>query len=529
MNPESAGVELAEPHLRGLLASAGLDVAYARAEGNVLYRQDDDGRETPVIDFAGGYGSLILGHNHPEIVARAKELLDGQAPIHAQFSAHPYATRLAAELNRIIHRETGIEEPYYATFANTGAEAIEAAVKHAELDRVLRQTELLAEIEAAAKEAEAAVREGTAAVPDAVHARLGVERPAAGEDPLAPLLAELDRRNALVSSRPPVFLALEGGFHGKLMGSVQLTHNEGYRAPFASLGVHARFVPRGRPDALKEVLEESRASLLQLGVEGGEIRLVERAHPVFGAFLLEPIQGEGGIQPLTPEDARHIQEFADASGCPLVIDEIQSGMGRTGALLSSSQLGLRGDYYALAKSLGGGIAKASVMLVREARYRAQFELVHSSTFAKDAFSCHIGLKVLELLEADNGRAYQQATERGAALEAALERVRAAFPDVVEEVRGRGLMLGFEFRDQSGASNEVIGGAARGGLFGYVIAGHLLNGHAIRTFPTASAVNTLRFEPSVLLGDDEIERLETALTDVCVILREGASDRLVLGG
>lgn len=525
MNPELAVPELAEPYLRGLLTSAGLDVEYVRGEGNTLYRLDAKGQETPVLDYAGGYGSLIFGHNNPEIVARARELLDGNVPVHAQFSFHPYANRLAAELNRIVHRELGTDEPYYATFANSGAEAVEAAVKHAELDRVLRVSESLEELAAGVERARAAVDDGSATVPDAVYAQLSTGR-AAG-DPLASVIAEITRRNAERAARAPVLLALEGGFHGKLMGSVQLTHNEAYRTPFAALGVRARFVPRGSREALDEVLVEERGVLLGLTVQDGEVRVVEREHPVLCAFLLEPIQGEGGIRPLSDDDARIIQEFADATGCPLVLDEIQSGLGRTGSLLASSQMGLRGDYYTLAKSLGGGLAKASVMLVRQTRYRAQFELVHSSTFAKDAFSCHLALKVLEMLERDGGRAYRQATERGAALRATLEKIRTAFPDVVKEVRGRGLMLGFAFHDQSAAEHPAIREAAGGGLFGYVIAGHLLNRHSIRTFPTASAVDTLRFEPSLLITDEEIGRLEEALTDVCVILREQAGERLVL--
>ncbi|MET9558355.1 aminotransferase class III-fold pyridoxal phosphate-dependent enzyme [Streptomyces sp. NPDC006645] len=515
--------ELAEPNLRALLATAGLDVEYVRAEGNTLYRRNEDGTETPVVDYAGGYGSLIFGHNHPAVVARARQLLDEQSPVHAQFSSHPYANELAAELNRIVHRETGTDEPYYATFANSGAEAVEAAVKHAEMDRVLRLGEILAEIEAGSEQVRAAVTAGQVTVAADVPGRLGLTGQATAED----VLAEVTRRNAEQGGRAPVFLALEGGFHGKLMGSVQLTHNEGYRTPFAALGARTRFVPQDRPEALREILEQERGTLLQPALDGGELRLVERPHPAFCAFLLEPVQGEGGIRPLSVEFARRIQEFGESADCPLVIDEIQSGMGRTGALLASSHLGLRGDYYVLAKALGGGIAKAAVMLVRAARYRPQFELVHSSTFAKDHFSCHLALKVLELLEADGGRAYRQATERGAALESMLDKVRAAFPDVVKEVRGRGLMLGLEFQDQSEAEDEVIRDASRSGLFGYVVAGHLLNAHAIRTFPTASAVSTLRFEPSILITDEEIDLLERALTDVCGILREQASHRLAV--
>ncbi|MEU3984593.1 aminotransferase class III-fold pyridoxal phosphate-dependent enzyme [Streptomyces sp. NPDC026672] len=527
MNSETAAPELAEPHLRRLLGTAGLDVEYVSAQGNTLYRRAGDGRVVPVLDFAGGYGSLILGHNHPEIVARARELLDERTPVHAQFSSHPYANRLAAELNRIVHRELGVDEPYYATFANSGAEAVEAAVKHAELDRGLRLSALLEQSAASAEDTRAAVLGGRAAIPAGVYERLDVPRPARDEDGIELLIAEAERRNTAVAGRPPVLLALDNGFHGKLIGSVQLTHNPGYRTPFAALGLSTRFVPMDRPDVLKEILEQERDTLYEIRHRDGRVELAEHGHPAFCAFLLEPIQGEGGIRPLSAKFAADIQEFGREADCPIVVDEVQSGMGRTGALLASAALGLRGDYYALAKALGGGIAKASVMLVREARYRPEFEIVHSSTFAKDSFSCHIALKVLELLEKDGGRAYQQAAERGAALAAMLERVGAAHPDVVKEVRGRGLMQGFEFHDQSGAADPLLAGAARSGLFGYVIAGHLLHAHGIRTFPTASAVHTLRFEPSVLLTDDEIDRLERALTDVAEIVRDQASGRLAV--
>ncbi|MTE21462.1 aminotransferase class III-fold pyridoxal phosphate-dependent enzyme [Streptomyces sp. TRM43335] len=527
MNAETAVPELAEPNLRRLLGTAGLDVEYVSGEGNVLHRRTADGSLTPVLDLAGGYGSLVLGHNHPEIVARARELLDARSPVHAQFSSHPYANELATELNRIIHRELGVSEPYYATFANSGAEAVEAAVKHAELDRGLRLSSILDTIAARAEEARTAVLSGAATVPAPVYERLGVTRPARDEDGVALLIAEAERRNTAVAGRAPVLLALEGGFHGKLIGSVQLTHNEGYRAPFAALGLRTRFVPMDRPDVLKEVMEQERGTLYEIRQRAGRVEVAEHDHPTYCAFLLEPIQGEGGIRPLSRKFAEDIQQFGRDTDCPVVVDEVQSGMGRTGALLASSALGLRGDYYALAKALGGGIAKAAVMLVRETRYRPEFELVHSSTFAKDSFSCHIALKVLELLEAEDGRAYRQATERGEALAAMLQRIGAAFPDVVKEVRGRGLMQGFEFHDQSRARDARLAEAARSGLFGYVIAGHLLHAHGIRTFPTASAVHTLRFEPSLLLTDEEIGLLDRALTDVCQIVREQASERLAV--
>ncbi|MGW3939385.1 aspartate aminotransferase family protein [Streptomyces phaeochromogenes] len=521
---ESTELELAEPFLREVLGTAGLAVEYVRAEANLLFRLGPDGTEIPVVDYAGGYGSVLFGHNHPAIVERARELLDAGTPVHAQFSRHPYANRLAGELNRIIHRELGTDEPYFAIFASTGAEAVEAAVKHAELDRGIRLLELQDELAANRELARAAVAAGTAKVTDGAYAQLGVTAPPSG-DGFDAFAEELTRRNTEQLASPPLFLALEGGFHGKLAASVQLTHNEAYRTPFRSLAAQARFVPRERPEALKEIHAEERRTVWDLTVSGGQVHLTAREFPVFCAFLVEPVQGEGGIHVLSADSAAEIQRFCAEIDCPVVVDEIQSGMGRTGTLLASSQIGLRGDYYTLAKTLGGGIAKTSVMLVREARYRKAFEIVHSSTFAKDSFSCHVALKVLELLEADDGAAYRLAVERGAALRAALTKVREDFPEVVEDVRGKGLMLGMEFRDHSQSSSRILREAASGGLFGYVLAGHLLHRHAIRTFPTASAVGTLRFEPSLYVSDEQIAQLEAGLRDVCQILREEAGERL----
>jgi acetylornithine/succinyldiaminopimelate/putrescine aminotransferase len=510
---------LAEPYLLGWLSSLGLDVEYTRAKGNTLWFRGPDGAEVPVLDFAGGYGSLMLGHHHPEIVELAQRLLASGVPVHAQFSRHPYAHDLASALNAIIRRELKTTDSYAAIFANSGAEAVEAAVKHAELDRVFRGRELADEIAAHIERARSSVATDDAVVSPAALEMLGLARETGVEE----ALTEVVRRNAEALARPPVLLSLEGSFHGKLIGSVQLTHNSGYRTPFSALSAQARFIPRDRPQALKEIVERERVTLFDISVENGVVGVVPRDAPVFCALLLEPIQGEGGIHVITEEFARAVQEICASVACPVIVDEVQSGMGRSGAFLAGSRIRLRGDYIVLAKSLGGGLAKASVLLVRQARYRSEFELVHSSTFAKDAFSCHIALKVLELLEADDGRAYRLAEERGAQLLDMFNALCAEFPDVLKEARGVGLMLGLEFHDQSAAASPLI--REQAGTLGYAIAGHLLREHRIRTFPTASAVATLRFEPSVFLTDAEIGRLEAALRAVCALLREQDGRRL----
>ncbi|MFE0424856.1 aspartate aminotransferase family protein [Streptomyces sp. NPDC058953] len=543
--------ELADPLLLQWLAALGLGVEYVRGEGNTLFLTADDGTETAVIDYAGGYGSLVLGHNHPGIVAAARSFLDAGTPTLAQGSRQPAASRVAAVLDGIVRREFGTDEPYFSVFSNSGAESVEVALKHAEFDRGLRIRAIHEEIAGHLDAAAAAVRAGEAKPPDAVFEALGIgaaaepapDTPHTPDDAGAPdNAADNDtsdtggewwvravlRENARRAARPPLLLTLEGSFHGKLIGSVQLTHNAAYRTPFEAMAPPARFIPFDRPEALAGVFERERGVLLDVVVENGEVGVRERGFPVFAAFVCEVILGEGGIRRVTPGAAAEIQRACAAADCPIVVDEIQSGMGRTGAFFASSHIGLRADYYTLAKGLGGGLAKTAVTLIRGGRYRPEFELVHTSTFAKDTFSSTIALRTLELLEADDGRAYRLAREGGERLTEVFDALRAAFPEVVKDVRGTGLMLGLELHDQSGSVMEAVRDAARSGTFGYLVAGYLLRVHRIRTFPTASAVNTLRFEPSVLLTEEEVRRLDIALRELCEVLREG-DERAFIGG
>nr|ALP32049.1 CycI [Streptomyces sp. NCIB 11649] len=518
--------DLVDTELHRAVSQVGLDVEYTRSRGNTMWARGKDGGEIAVTDFISGYGSLILGHNNPEIVARAKELLDRDTPVHAQVSLRPEAASVAAALNRIVHREFGTDEPHHAVFANSGAEAVEVAVKHAEMDRRLRLAELLVAVEEHITEARGAIAQGTAALAPAVLTALGLPATAAPEVALDALEARVrafdDHTHPAIAPR---LLSLVGGFHGKLMGSIQLTHNPQFRTPFTELSAQSRFVPVDRPDALRAVFEAERTPLLDVSVEDGVVDVVERDAPVFCALLVEPVQGEGGIVPISPEFAKELQSLSAEFDCPLVIDEVQTGAGRSGAFFAGSLLPLRGDYYTLAKSLGGGLAKTAVTLIREARYRPQFELVHSSTFAKDAFSSGIALKVLELLEADGGAAYGVAAERGARLVEALEAVRAEYDDIISDVRGVGLLVGVEFADRSAVGSPMVRQTQPAGLFGFLVSGFLLHEHRIRVMPTGSAPNTLRLEPSIALTDDEISGLAEGLREVCAILRDQDDARL----
>ncbi|WP_309112043.1 aminotransferase class III-fold pyridoxal phosphate-dependent enzyme [Saccharothrix sp.] len=498
MNPVVDKPELAEPYMFAWLAANGLGVEYTRSKKDSLFYRDADGAEVEVLDLVGGYGSTIHGHNNPELVEYAKSLLDAGTPIHAQFSRHPYANDLAWTLNTIVRRELGTDEHYQVIFANSGAEANEVAIKHAEMDRVLKIGEALAEVEAHIEAAIAAAAAG--ATVDA--------SPLPGST-LDEVVAALRAANTERAATPPVYLAPNGSFHGKLAGSIQLTHNVSYRTPFSAMAAQCRFLPL-EPDAVADAIAAESRTLLDLAVDGDVIRVVERPLPVISAFVLEPIQGEAGIRILDADALARVREVLDAAGIRVIVDEVQSGMGRSGAFFAASHLGLRGDYITLAKSLGGGIAKAAVTLIRSSIYRTDFELLHTSTYAKDSFSTLIAARAVDMLEADDGAAYRKAAERGDKLLAMLNSLREEFGDVVKDVRGKGLMTGLEFHDLSDSESDILAEQARGGLIGYMFSGYLLREHNMRVFPTASATSTLRFEPSIHITDEEIARAEVGL-------------------
>ncbi|MFS8204679.1 aminotransferase class III-fold pyridoxal phosphate-dependent enzyme [Streptomyces sp. CWNU-52B] len=508
----------AEALLTGVLGTFGLDVEYVRAEKNSLYYLDDAGAEVPVLDLVGGWGSLMLGHNHPEIVAYAKELLDAGWPVHSQHSAHPVADQVGALVNGILGREFPGAEPYSITFANSGAEAVETAVKHCEFDRVLKVKSLFEQIEWNADVALNAVLDGSAALPDDTSVLPGdVPVPTTVEE-FGALLGAVVEYNVAKAGTTPVFFALERAFHGKLTGSTQFTYNPVFRAAFASLGLPVKFVSPTDVTVFENLVAEQRTAVLDLEVVDGRVTLVERDFPVVAGLIVEPIQGEGGIHELDRAFVARIREVCDEVACPIVVDEIQTGMGRTGKFFASADIGLLGDYYLLGKSLGGGIGKTSALLIRQSRYRPEFELVHSSTFAKDGFSTALALRTLELLEAEDGAAYDRAAERGARIIGMLRELADAYPDVVADVRGKGLLIGFDFTDQFDASSPVIREKARAGQLVFQLGSYLQLVHHIRTGPTASVPTMLRIEPSIYISDEEIEQLRAGLTDVCEILR-----------
>jgi acetylornithine/succinyldiaminopimelate/putrescine aminotransferase/predicted amino acid dehydrogenase len=499
-----------KPRVAEVLEAVGLDVAYSRAEGDYLFCRGASGEEVRVLDMLGGFGASLLGHNHPTLIARARDVLAAKRPFNAQASVRELAGRLADRLSERVKRATG--QDCVVTLAATGAEAIEAALKLAELDRGARVARRLREIARTGRTPKVRVAPG--ALERA--ARLLGEPIASPQELVSRVLAHAER----ALDTPPVFLSLERAFHGKSTGALSLTANARFRDAWHHLSLRTVFLPVGDERALARAIEDAtvRHLSLRLGADGA-LDVEEATFVRVAAAFVEPIQGEGGVRVVPDAYLRALRATADAHGFLLVFDEIQCGMGRTGTFLASEPSGVSADAYALSKSLGGGLAKVSALLVDRARYEVEFGLLHTSTFAEDDYASGVALGVLELLDRDDGALLRACATKGEHLRAMLAALAKRYPAQIRDVRGRGLMVGLELTRMEGSPSPFLRVASEQGLLGYVVAGYLLHEEGIRVAPTLSSPETIRLQPSAYVELAELDRFGEAIERVAIALRD----------
>jgi acetylornithine/succinyldiaminopimelate/putrescine aminotransferase len=521
----AAFAEHVKPLLAARLRAIGLDVAYHRARGDRLVRRDERGADLEVLDMIGGFGASLFGHNHPALVARAVDLLRREVPIQAQASLRPATGLLGQRLAARAERAAG--RPFMAHFANSGAEAVEAAIKHAEMERRRRVDEILARLGNQQHEVRRRLREHSAHLPEALFARAARLFGLARIDGVDELFLRLYHRALDALDRPPLFLAVEGAFHGKTSGSLKLTHRAEYQAPWRSIGPATRFLAVDRPEALDEALAAATVGWVDLAIgPTGAVELTPRELVNVTACFVEPIQGEGGVRAIAPATLRALRAAADRHGFPLVFDEIQSGMGRTGRFFAAEHAGVAGDYYLLSKALGGGIAKISALLVARDRYLEEFGYLHTSTFADDDLSSEIALAALDLLEADGEALMRRCGETGEWFLARLRDLMARHPDQIRDVRGSGLLIGVELATQEDSPSPFIRLLGEQELLGFMVSGWFLHEEGIRIAPTLSARATIRLEPSAYVERADLERVCAALDRLAHILRRGDAYALV---
>jgi len=515
--------EHCRPKLAALLEATSLDVAFCSASGASLV----DVAGSTVTDFVGGFGATLFGHNHPELKRLALELLSADSPMHAQVSNRAAAGELARKLASLMPGTAR----YLAHFSNSGTEAIEAALKHAykvHLDRVRRQFEEIA-------------RETNGLYHQLEERALSVELPG-GKTPVD-FRDDLDRHNLEQFEhfqKHPVAIAFLGSFHGKTTSALKLTYNQSFREGFEGLSaIETEFVDPLHSERLSEIAEAKTCQFLRPVVREKRILLEPAPVARVMAFLIEPIQGEGGIRPIPNATmdwiASHRREFS----VPLIVDEIQTGCGRTGRFLAIEDTALVGsnpEYVVLSKALGGGLVKIAATLIRSDILDHDFGILHSSTFAEDDFSCRIAQRALDLMTRDNGAVLKSVRIKGEYLRRKLAELQTKYPELVREVRGRGLMLGLEFTDLSRQS-PFFRAAGRQGILSILFASYLLRHHQLRVLgpltnllkgnPGKTRHSVLRLQPSVVIADAEIDRLVVALDEALAIVQ--ANDEALLVG
>jgi acetylornithine/N-succinyldiaminopimelate aminotransferase len=227
----------------------------------------------------------------------------------------------------------------------------------------------------------------------------------------------------------------------------------------------------------------------------GDAQATERAMgPDVCAIIVEALQGEGGVTPAPPGFLAELRKMADAHGALLLVDEVQTGVGRLGRFLATSQSGVRADAVSLAKGLGGGFPIGAI-LTTDRLAGALPPGSHGSTFGGNPLACAAALSVLKIL--DEQRLIEGARTKGDALDVLLRQVVHDLPEVCEQTRGEGLLRGLVLREGI-ASRDVVARLQQAGVLIIVAGDHVL-----------------RFAPPLVVSEAELEEGVRALREVLV--------------
>lgn len=259
------------------------------------------------------------------------------------------------------------------------------------------------------------------------------------------------------------FIATENAFHGRTRGALSVTHKEKYRKPFEPLAP-AVFVPYDDADAIRNAINENTAGV-----------------------ILEPIQGEGGV--IIPSDGflKEVREMCDETGTLLILDEVQTGFGRTGKWFAKEHSGIKPDIMTTAKAMGGGFPMGAMLAGEEVA--ANFGRGdHASTFGGNALACAAALANIEVIKKEG--LVKRSEELGNYL---VKKLKNLNKDYVKDVRGKGLMVGMEL---STRCEDIVNRARERGV--------LLN---------CTSESVLRFVPPLTITKEQLDKAVSVLDEI----------------
>lgn len=364
-----------------------------RGEGAYLY--DTDGKK--YLDFVAGIAVHALGHGNPELTAALKAQMDKLMHV-----SNLYYTVPLLEAAKKVTKAAQMDRVF---FTNSGAEAIEGAVKSA-----------------------------------------------------------LKYAYTTKGGTDYEVIAMNHSFHGRTLGALSVTGNEKYRAPFAAFCGAVKFAEFNDLESVKALLTERTC-----------------------AIILEPVQGEGGIYPATPEFLQGVRRLCDEQGVLLILDEIQCGMGRTGAMFTWQKFGVKPDIMVAAKALGCGVPVGAFLMTEKVAESSLTAGDHGSTYAGNPFVATAINQVFDIFEREHIIAH--VNEVAPYLEQKLQELTDRF-DCVEAHRGMGLMQGLVFNRPV---SEIVNKAIENGL--------LL---------ATAGTNIIRFVPPLIITKEQIDEMTEKL-------------------
>jgi ornithine--oxo-acid transaminase len=300
-------------------------------------------------------------------------------------------------------------------------------------------------------------------------------------------------------------LHAEGAFHGLTCGALSLMGDPFWRDGFGPLLPEVEAVPFGDLQALEQKLGSRR----------------------FAALILEPIQGEGGVRVPQPEYLPSAQALCRRFGTLFVLDEVQTGMYRTGRFLAAHHFDVEPDMVALAKALSGGLIPSGVLLMSDAVYGSVYNsldraIVHTSTYSENSLAMRAGLAALDVL--DRERLGERALAAGEYLRQRLRDVLSPY-EMVKEVRGAGLLNGIEFQAPEKLRLRVPFEAfmqIHAGMFGQVIVMRLFRDKGFLTQMCGNNFMVLKVAPPLNVEDSHLDAFVQAVAEVVECMHSSAA-------
>src|SRR5947199_1757242 len=365
---------------------ARVDLGFERGEGAWLIATDGE----RYLDFTSGVAVNALGHAHPHLVAAITEQANKVWHVSNLYRI-PDAERLAARLCDVSFAE-------FVFFANSGAEAMECAIKMA-------------------------------------------------------------RKHQSENGRPERYriITFEGAFHGRTLATLAAGGQKKYLDGFGPVVEGFDQMPFGDLAATKRGIG-----------------------PETAVILIEPIMGEGGVRVVEPEFLRALRRLCDEHGLLLIFDEVQTGMGRTGALFAYQRCGVTPDIMALAKALGGGFPLGACLATAEAA-KGMTTGTHGSTFGGNPLAMAAAGAVLDVVLADGF--LERVRKVSIVLKQQLAEIKDRYPTVIAELRGEGLLVGLRAVGPSGELVDEL--------------------RAEKMITVAAGDNVVRLLPPLIISEEEV--------------------------